>query len=213
MRLHGFWRSTATWRVRIALAIKNVAHEYVPVDLARGDGEQHLPGFRALNPMRHVPVLELDGDGPLRHIAESMAILEYLEERFPEPPLLPADAVLRARARQLAMLVVSGIQPLQNTKIQRWLHTELHADEQAWTRHWVTLGLDALEDLATGTAGTYLVGDSLSFADLCLVPQLHFARRFGVDMDRYPTLIGVESTCAALPAFVAAHADNQPDAA
>ncbi len=212
MRLHGFWRSTATWRARIALAYKGVAFEYVPVNLLRDGGEQHSAAFRAKNPMRHVPVLEIETDGRTHHIAESLAILEYLEERWPSPALLPVDALARARARQLALVVVSGIQPLQNTKVQQWIDKQLHADSRAWIHHWVTRGLDALEELAQETAGSFAVGEALSFADVCLVPELHFARRFGVDMDRYPTLVGIEGRCVTLPAFVAAHADNQPDA-
>ncbi len=210
MRLYGFFRSTATWRVRIALAHKGLTYEYVPVHLRRG--EQHGPEFLEKNPIGHVPVLELQLDGRERRVAESMAILELLEELHPEPPLLPRDAFLRARARQLALLVVSGIQPLQNTAVQLWVEQELHADAPAWARHWVTRGLDALEKLTRETAGRYSVGDALSFADLCLVPQLHFARRFQVDLQPYPTLRAIEAACAALPAFVRAHADNQPDA-
>lgn len=212
MRLHGYWRSTATWRVRIALAHKGVAFTYVPVDLAPDVGQQHSAAFRAKNPMRHVPVLELPEGGRVHHVAESLAILEFLEERWPEPALLPADALSRARARQLALLVVSGIQPLQNTKVHRWLDEELHVDGRAWIHHWVTLGLDAMETLARETAGTYAVGDALSYADVCLVPELHFARRFAVDMDRYPTLLGIERRCVGLPAFVAALPERQPDA-
>ncbi len=212
MRLYGFWRSTATWRVRIGLGHKGIPYKYVPVHLVRDGGEQHRPEFRAMNPMRHVPVLEITEGGRTHHLAESLAILEFLEERVPSPPLLPADPFLRARARQLALLVASGIQPLQNTKVQQWVKSELRADEAAWARHWVTLGLDALEALTSETAGRYSVGDAVSFADVCLVPQLHFARRFGVDLARYPTLCRIEDICAELPAFAAAHADRQVDA-
>jgi maleylpyruvate isomerase len=210
MRLYGFFRSTATWRVRIALAHKGLPYEYVPVHLRRG--EQHQPAFLEKNPIGHVPILELAIDGQERRLAESLAILELLEELHPEPPLLPADAFLRARARQLALLVASGIQPLQNTAVQLWVEQELHADAPAWSRHWVTRGLDALEKLTRETAGRYSVGDALSFADVCLVPQLHFARRFQVELAPYPTLLAIEAACATLPAFVQAHADNQPDA-
>jgi maleylpyruvate isomerase len=212
MRLYGFWRSTATWRVRIALQHKSISYEYVPVHLLRDGGEQHRAEFRAMNPMRHVPVLEIEEGGRVHHLAESMAILEFLEESVPSPPLLPTNAFSRVRARQLALLIVSGIQPLQNTKVQRWVHDQLHADEKQWARHWVTLGLDALEQLTQETAGTFCVGEELSFADVCLVPQLHFSRRIGVDVERYPTLCRIESACAKRPAFIASHADRQPDA-
>jgi len=212
MRLYGFWRSTATWRVRIALGYKGVEFEYVPVHLRRGGGEQHTPAFRRKNPMGHVPVLECDDEGHGLRLAESMAILEYLEERYPDPPLLPADRRLRARARQLALLVVSAIQPLQNTRVQLYVKEQLRADEDAWTRHWVTSGLTALDALTNETAGEFSVGNTLSVADVCLVPQLAFARRFRIDLGPYPTLLRVEEACAPLPAFVAAHADRQIDA-
>jgi maleylpyruvate isomerase len=208
MKLHGFWRSTATWRVRIALAHKGIVYEYVPVKIARTGGEQDEAPFREKNPMGRVPVLEMDG----RRLAESMAILEMLEETHPTPPLLPKDAFLRARARQLAMLVVSGIQPLQNTSVQHWVESELHADGPAWISHWVTHGLGALESLTRETAGKYSVGDEISFADVCLVPELYFARRFSLDLAPYPTLVRIDEACSRLPAFEAAHATRQPDA-
>jgi len=212
MRLYGFWRSTATWRVRIALAHKGIPYEYVPVHLTRAGGEQHLAPFRTLNPMRHVPVLELEAGGRTHRLAESMAILEFLEERVPVPALLPTDPLLRARARQLAQIVVSGIQPLQNTKVQHWVKTELHADATAWAQHWIRLGLEALEPLTAETAGAFSIGDEVSFADVCLVPQMNFATRFGVDVSQYPTLCAIENACASLPAFAVAHSDQQPDA-
>lgn len=212
MRLYGFWRSSATWRVRVALAHKKLAYDYVPVDLRNDGGEQNTPAFRAKNPMGRVPVLELDLDGATRLVSESMAILELLEERWPEPPLLPRDAFLRARARQLAMLIVSGVQPLQNTGVQLYLEDVMHADATSWIRHWVTNGLAAVETLARETAGTCAIGDEITFADLCIVPQLFFARRFAIDLAAYPTLARIDEACAKLPAFEAAHANNMPDA-
>jgi maleylpyruvate isomerase len=212
MRLYGFWRSSATWRVRIALAYKKIDYEYVPVHLRRDGGEQHRPAFRAKNPIGHVPVLELSIGGRDRRIAESLAILELLEEMHPEPTLLPRDPFLRARARQLALLVISGIQPLQNTSVQLYVENDLHLDARAWTRHWVMRGMSALEELMRETAGTYAIGDEVSYADVCLAPQMYFARRFGVDLEAYPTLRAVDAACAELPAFVHAHAERQPDA-
>ncbi|HEY0840295.1 MAG TPA: maleylacetoacetate isomerase [Vulgatibacter sp.] len=206
MKLHGYWRSSASWRARIALAWKGMPYEYVPVHLLRG--EQVAEGYRAKNPMGQVPLLVLD-DG--RHIAQSMAILEYLEEVHPEPALLPKDPVDRAHARQLAEMINSGIQPLQNIGVQRHV-ASLGADEKAWTIHWITKGLAALEAVTRHTSGRYCVKDSVSFADVCLVPQLYGARRFSLDMSAYPTLLRIEEACAALPAFKSAHADNQPDA-
>jgi maleylpyruvate isomerase len=212
MKLYGFWRSSATWRVRIALAYKGIEYEYVPVHLRRGGGEQHRPEFRAKNPIGFVPVLELSIDGRERRLGESLAILELLEELHPSPALLPTDGFLRARARQIALLIAADVQPLQNTVVRDWVERELGADGSAWTRHWVTRGLEAVEALVRETAGTYAVGDAVSHADACIVPQLYNARRFGIDTEPYPTLRSIEAACAALPAFVAAHASNQPDA-
>lgn len=212
MRLYGYHRSTATWRVRIALAYKQLPYEYVPVHLTRGGGEQHRPEFRALNPMGHVPVLELEHAGKLQRVAESPAILELLEELWPSPALLPREPFARARVRQLASLVISGIQPLQNLKVQRYLRAELGADELAFCRHWVGLGLEALEALTKETAGRFSLGDELTLADVCLVPQLAGARRFNLDLSPFPTLCAIDAACAELEAFKQALPENQPDA-
>jgi maleylpyruvate isomerase len=214
LKLYTYWRSTSTWRVRIALAWKALPHEVVPVHLLDGGGQQHGDAFRALNASAQVPVLVIDERGPdgaPRQLSQSMAILEYLEERHPTPPLLPADVWLRARARQLAQICVSGIQPMHNlTTINRV--KESGGDEGAWVRHFIARGLASLEQTAVETAATFLVGDAPTFADVCLVPQLYAARRYAVDVSPFPTLARVEGTCAALPAFQAAHADAQPDA-
>ncbi|HEY2364722.1 MAG TPA: maleylacetoacetate isomerase [Polyangiaceae bacterium] len=212
MRLYGYWRSSATWRVRIALAHKNIEYEYVAVNLRKDGGEQNTPAFRAKNPMGRVPVLELELDGETRTLSESMAILELLEERWPEPPLLPKDAFLRARARQLAMLIVSGVQPLQNTGVQIYIEDVLHLDATPWIRHWVTSGLAAVETLVKETAGAFAIGEAPTFVDACIVPQLFFARHFAIDLAACPTLVRIDDACAKLPAFEAAHASNMPDA-
>ena len=211
MILYGFWRSSATWRVRVALAHKGLAFDYRPVNTQReGGGEQHEPGYLALNPMGQVPLLVVDEGGTSARIAQSMAILEYLEERHPERPLLPHDPLARARARQLAEIVNAGIQPLQNTSVQRHVRA-LGQDDRAWVVHWVARGLGALEAEARASAGRFAVGDAPSFADVCIVPELYFARRFAVDLARYPTLLRIEQACAELDAFQKAHADRQPD--
>lgn len=212
MRLYGFWRSTATWRIRIALEVKGIPYEYVPVNLARGVSEQRSPEFAKRNPMKHVPVLEVAIDGTTRSLAESIAILEYLEETAPTPALLPRDTFLRARTRQIAALVASGIQPLQNTKVQEHVELGLGLDPREWVRHWVVPGLVALETLVRETAGAFCVGDEITFADCCLVPQLAFAERFGVDAADLPTLVRIGAACGRLPAFQRAHADRQVDA-
>jgi maleylpyruvate isomerase len=208
VKLYNYWRSSASWRVRIALNYKGVAYEYVPVSLVKDGGEQLRDEYRAVNPMAQVPTLVLD-DG--RQLSQSMAIIEYLEETIPTPPLLPRDPYLRARARQLAELVNSGIQPLQNTGPLRELKAR-GVDERDWGRHFIARGLDALQQSAQATAGTFLVGDELSIADVLLVPQLNNARRFELDAARWPLLARVEEACAKLPAFQIAHAERQPDA-
>ncbi len=218
MKLYDYWRSSSAWRVRIALHLKGIAYERHAVNLiAPGPtgGEQHAATYATLNPLEQVPVLELDaaeaGHSPIRHIAQSMAILEFLDERFPVPPLLPADPLLRARARQLAEMVNAGIQPLQNLSTTEYVKHELSADAGAWCRHFVPRGLAALEALAAPMAGTFLLGDAVTLPDLYLVPQLYAARRFSVDLGVYPTLQRVEAACAALPAFIAAHPNQQPE--
>jgi len=212
MRLHGYWRSSATWRVRIALHHKQLAFETIPVHLLRGGGEQHAEAFRALNPMRHVPVLVFEHAGKTHQVFESLAIIELLDELFPAPALLPRDPFERARARQLALLVTSGIQPLVNLKVQVWLKHQLHEDEIAWSRHWLASGLEALEALLSAQPGRYCVGDEVSIADLCLVPQLYGARRVGVPLEPYPNVLRVEQECLRLSAFQRAQPEQQPDA-
>ncbi|HWE26667.1 MAG TPA: maleylacetoacetate isomerase [Polyangia bacterium] len=208
MKLYSYWRSSASWRVRIGLNYKGLDYEYVPVNLVREGGEQHKPEYHALNPMELVPALELD-DGRL--LSQSLAILEYLEETIATPPLLPRDAYLRARCRQLAELVNAGIQPLQNTGPQQRLKA-LGVDEVAWSRHFIAQGLAALAATAEQTAGKFLVGDTVTLADVCLVPQLYNARRFGVDLTLVPLLGRVEAACLELEAFQLAQPDRQPDA-
>ncbi|HEX8536372.1 MAG TPA: maleylacetoacetate isomerase [Cystobacter sp.] len=212
MKLHGYWRSSASWRVRIALNLKGLAYEYVPVHLVKDGGQQHSEAYRTLNPLRTVPTLEFTEGGRVHHLSQSLAILEYLEERHPSPALLPADPLLRARVRMLSEVVNSGIQPLQNLMVLQRIKSEWKGDDKAWAAHWIDRGLGAFHAMAQQTAGRYCVGDSVSFADVCLVPQLYSARRFGVDLQPYGLLTRVEAACASLPAFQAAHADRQPDA-
>lgn len=209
LKLHGYWRSTSTWRVRIGLHLKGLRFETAPVDLLAG--EQHAAGFAAINPLGMVPALEVTEGGRTVRLAQSMAILEWLEERFPSPPLLPRDALARAKARQLAEIVNSSIQPLHNQLVLQRVEAG-GLDRREWGSFWVKRGLAALEREAVASAGRFLVGDEPTVADACLVPQLYGARRFGVDPSAFPTLARIESTCADLPAFRAAHAEAQPDA-
>lgn len=206
MRLYGYWRSSSSWRVRIALHFKGVAYENVPVNLL--EGEQHGEAHRRVNALRQVPALELD-DG--RVLTQSLAILEWLEETRPSPPLLPDDPWDRAQARRLAEIVNAGIQPIQNFAVLRQLEG-LGVDPRSWSASFIARGLSALEAAAEETAGAFLVGDRPSFADVCLVPQLYNARRFEVALERYARLLDVEARALELEAFRAAHPDRQPDA-
>lgn len=207
MRLYSYWRSSCSYRVRIALAWKGIEHEIVPVHLARG--EQNDETFRAKSPSRQVPLLVTDeGD----ELAQSIAILEYLEERFPSPPLLPSGAAPRARARQLAEIVNSGIQPLQNLFVTQELERQ-GVDASAWSVLHIRRGLEAYEAVARTTAGRFSIGDAPTLADACLVPQLYNARRYHIDVKAdFPLLARIDAECAALPAFAGAHPDRQPDA-
>jgi maleylpyruvate isomerase len=212
LKLYGYWRSSCTWRVRIALNFKGIAYAYEPVHLLKDGGQQNTEGYRAKNPMRTVPTLEW-ADGGIEHrLSQSLAILEYLEETYPTPALLPAEPVWRARVRMLSEMVNSGIQPLQNLAVLQHLKGELKVDDKVFAAHWNRRGLEALETAVKATAGTYCLGERVTFADLCLVPQLYAARRFGVDLTQYPVLTRIEAACNQLPAFQAAHADRQPDA-
>ncbi len=175
-------------------------------------GEQRSPGFLALNPQGFVPVLE---DGPLR-LVQSLAILEYLEERHPEPALLPPAAGDRAWVRAVALAIACDIHPLNNLRVLRYLEDELHADEaarDAWYRHWIAEGFAALEpQLAARAAGPFCLGDRPTFADVCLVPQVANARRFRVPLDAYPRIVAIDAACLALAAFDLARPERQPDA-
>jgi maleylpyruvate isomerase len=212
---YDYWRSSSAWRVRIALNVKQISVERRAVNLAPpGEaGAQHSEDFRALNPMSQVPVLVIDEPpGPPRALTQSMAILEYLEERFPSPALLPTDPWLRARARQLAEMVNAGIQPMQNLSFLQRLQESGLREPRDLARHHIARGLGAIEAVAGETAGTFLLGDAPTIADLYLIPQLYSGRRFNVELSAFPRLLQIEATCAALPAFTAAHPDAQLDA-
>ncbi|MFJ3056328.1 maleylacetoacetate isomerase [Herbaspirillum sp. NPDC087042] len=212
--LFGYFRSSASYRVRIALNLKGVAYDTAPVHLLNQGGEQFLPAFTQLNPHSLVPVLADEG----RHLTQSLAMLEYLEERYPMPSLLPGDAGQRAHIRELALAIACEIHPLNNLRVLRYLKHELGVEEEqknAWIQHWIKLGFAALEQQLAGDTrrGHFCVGDAPTMADCCLVPQMFNARRFEVDMAPYPTLCAIEDACNALPAFQQAHPSQQPDAA
>ena len=210
LRLYGYWRSSSTWRVRIGLGLKGLAWEPAIVNLLAG--EQWSDAHRARSPLAQVPVLEVEEDGRTRRLVQSMAILEWLEERFPEPPLLPPDLAGRARVRALAEHVNSGIQPLQNSLPLRMLKEKLPGYDREWARFHIANGLEALERaVGDGGAGRFCHGDAPGLADCYLVPQLGNARRFEVDLAPYPLLRRIEEACAALAPFQAAHPERQPD--
>jgi maleylpyruvate isomerase len=210
---YDYWRSSSAWRVRIALNLKQISVERRAVNLIGNGGEQHAPDFRALNPFSEVPVLVVDdAAGAPRAIGQSMAIVHYLEERFPSPPLLPADPWLRARARQMAEMVNAGIQPFHNLSLLQRLRASGVADPATIAHQSIARGLASLEALAPETAGRFLIGDAPTLADVYLVPQLYGGRRFNVDLAPFPTLLAIETACVALQAFAAAHPDLQPDA-
>jgi maleylacetoacetate isomerase len=213
MILHGYWRSSATYRVRIALALKGLACEYRPVNIATDRSAQFAADYRSLNPEARVPTLEAEG----AILTQSWAILEWLEERYPAPPLLPETPAARARVRALAQLIVADIQPLQNLGVTEYLKQPLGADPQAvsgWLRHWISRGMAAFEaQLARDAAtGRFCHGDTPTLADVCLVPQCYSARRVGVDPAAYPSISRIEAACQTLPAFAAAAPELQPDA-
>lgn len=213
MRLHDFFRSSASFRVRIGLNLKGLSVERVPVDLQRDGGEQHVPGFAALNPQRLVPVLEVEGG----YLTQSLAILEYLEETHPEPPLFPADPMGRARVRALALSIACDLHPLNNLRVLRYLADPLGLDEETrntWYRHWVATGLAGFEGLlaASSRTGPFCHGTRPGLADVCLVPQIFNALRFDCPLEPYPLSRAVFEACMAEEAFIAAQPDHQPEA-
>ena len=208
--LHNYWRSSASHRVRIGLGLKQLAFEYIAVDIAHK--AQHAEAYRAKNPMAQVPTLEItEDDGSVRALVQSLPILEYLDERFAAPPILPKDLYLRARCRALAEIVNSGIQPLQNLSTTLQVKA-FGGDVVAWPKGFIRDGLAAFERAARDIAGKFCVGDAPSIADCCLIPQLASARRFGVDIAKHALLLAIEQRCMELPAFHDAMPDRQPDA-
>lgn len=210
MKLYGYWRSSSSWRVRIALNLKGLVYEQAAVNLL--EGEQHQGAWHAVNPSGTVPVLEVEESGQTVRLVQSLAIIEYVEERFPTPALLPRHPYLRARTRMMAEQVNSGIQPLQNLSVLQFVETRAQGDRKEWASHWIDRGLRALQTMAEETAGSWLVGEHPTLADCCLIPQLYAARRFGVDLSAFGLLLRVEQSALAHPAFAAAHPDRQPDA-
>ena len=211
--LFSYWRSSAAYRVRIGLNLKGLAYDIMPVHLLRDGGEQHSESFREANPQELVPVLQ-HGQRMLR---QSMSILEYLDEMWPEPSLLPATARDRQRVRALSQVVACDIHPLGNLRVLQYFDREWgvpQAERDVWSRHWIETGFAALEAMLHQhpSTGRFCDGDTPTMADCCLVPQAYNARRFGIDVAAYPTIARIEQACLALPEFEAARPENQPDA-
>ncbi|MBC7977384.1 MAG: maleylacetoacetate isomerase [Myxococcales bacterium] len=208
--LHNYWRSSASQRVRIGLGLKGLAYEYVPVNIVTG--AQFDDDYRARNPIAQVPTLEIvEDDGTERRLTQSLPILEYLEDRWLEPAILPRDPYLRARARSLAEIVNAGIQPMQNLTTFKRVRA-LGGDDTAWIQPFLAEGIAAFSTASEDVSGAFCVGDEPSIADCCLVPQLIAARRFQIDLTPYERLLGIEARCLAMPAFSAAMPHHQPDA-
>jgi maleylpyruvate isomerase len=213
MKLHTYFRSSAAYRVRIALNLKGIAYEAAPVHLLRNGGEQLSDAYRAINPAMLLPSLEDDGNV----IGQSLAIMEYLDETQTQTPLLPSDPAGRARVRTLALTVAADTHPLGNLRVLKYLTAQLQVTDEvklAWQQHWLRTGLATLEALLANHphSGRYCHGGTPTLADCCLVPQVFSAQRFGVDMAPYPTVLRIHAACGELPAFQQAHPAQQPDA-
>ena len=213
MKLYNYFRSSASFRVRIALALKGLDYEYSSVHLLKGGGEQFAAEFKTMNPAALVPVL--DDDGII--LTQSLAIIEYLDETRPQPPLLPADAVGRARVRAIALAVACEIHPLNNLRVLGYLSKTLGVSEEqrnAWYRHWVEAGLSTVEGMLAGNdrTGACCHGDTPTLADICLVPQIFIAQRFKARIDHVPTVMRIHEHCLTLPAFAKSVPALQPDA-
>ncbi len=213
LRLYSYWRSSAAYRVRIALNLKGLDYQLAPVHLVRDGGEQHGPAFKKVNPQGLVPALQ-HGQ---RLIRQSMAIIEYLDDCFSAEPLLPMDARERARVRGLAQIVACDMHPLGNLRVLQYLEREFQAtpaQRETWIRHWLALGFEAIEALLeeSPSTGAFCGGDRAGLADCLLVPQVYNARRFGLDLSPYPTVRRIDAHCLAQPAFQQAAPEAQPDA-
>jgi maleylacetoacetate isomerase len=210
VKLYSYFRSSAAYRVRIALNLKSVDYETQSIHLVKDGGHNKRPEFRAINPQMRVPVLVTTAGEVL---IQSLAIIEYLDETHPQPPLLPKDPLARARVRALAELIACDIHPLNNTSSLRYLKNNMAQQQSAideWYRHWIITGFEALEELIT--PGPFACGSEITMADLCLVPQVNNARRLNVPLERFPKIVGVDRACLAIAAFDRARPENQPDA-
>lgn len=210
LKLYSYFRSSASYRVRIALYHKELKFEYIPVHLIKDGGQQNQSDYLKINPMAHVPAL--DHNGFL--VSESVAIVDYLDHVFPNRPLLPTAPKDRAQVFRVMEILNSGIQPLQNLKVLSYLEKELKvspAQKEEWCRNWISKGMAALEKILSQSAGSFCFGGEVTAADAFLIPQCFASRRFGVKIDDYPTIMRIEKACLALPSFQMAHPEKQPD--
>ena len=210
MKLYTYFRASSPYRVRIALNLKGLSYEAIPIHLTKDGGQQRKPDYRAVNPQMKVPSLALH-NGEI--LTQSLAIIEYLDETHPSPPLLPKDAVARAKVRAAAQLIACEIHPLDNLAPLRYLKNQLkheQPDIDAWYHHWILEGFEALETMIR--PGPYAFGAAVTLADICIVPQVFNARRMKVPLDKFPQLVAVDEACLKLPAFDKARPENQPDA-
>jgi maleylpyruvate isomerase len=210
--LHNYFRSSAAYRVRIAMHLKGLSFDYLPVHLTRDGGAQFSPSYSAMNPQQLVPLLDDNGF----QLSQSLAIIEYLDEKFPQVRLIPESLEGRARVRQIALAIACDIHPLQNLRVLKYLTGTLGLSEEAktdWIKHWLQLGLQALEaDISrTSSRGQFCYGDHPTLADCALIPQMSSAARFGVDSTAFPTLRMIYERCEAMPEFAAAHSGKQVD--
>ena len=210
MKLYTYFRSSAAYRVRIALNLKGLSSEMITIHLQKQGGLNKRPEYRAVNPQMRVPALQLDSGDVL---IQSLAIIEYLDEVHPKPPLLPRDPLERAKVRALAQMIACDIHPLNNTSPLRYLKHQLGQDQakiDAWYHHWILEGFEPLETMLR--PGPYAFGGEVTLADICLVPQVYNARRLKVPLDRFPKIVAVDAACAKLGPFEQARPENQPDA-
>ena len=213
MKLYTFFRSSASFRVRIALNLKGITYEQVPIHLRRGGGEQLQAVYKAINPQALVPALEDGG----RILTQSLAIIEYLDEKYPYPPLLPKDPADKALVRSMALIIACEVHPIQNLRVLKHVKSAYQqSDEEVnkWAQHWISLGLASLEQMivAQPAPGKFCFGDTPTIADICLAPQLGNARRYGCDLSLYPAILSIETNCLALAAFAEAAPERQADA-
>ncbi|XP_020343610.1 maleylacetoacetate isomerase isoform X1 [Oncorhynchus nerka] len=201
--LHGYFRSSCSWRVRIAFALKGIEFDQVPVNLIKDGGQQLTDQYKALNSMQQVPAVQIDGIT----LSQSLAVIQYIEETRPGPRLLPADPKKRAQVRMISDLIASGIQPVQNLYVLQ----KIGAEKLQWAQHFIQRGFEALEPILKETASKYCVGDEISMADICLVPQVYNAERFKVDVDQFPTIKRLNQTLMKVEAFKVSHPSCQPD--